>query len=427
MKIGYGKLARSWCLDFDNPSTVGGDIDVARLLMRLANERPDDEFILVGRNQGGLPQNFGYPENVYNPWETENWKMLTISAEQVKKHGKELYFKPCNIFRELRKDLELDAIILWVGQVANSNSPIPQSGADWDDGSELTNPQVMAANYTLYLIDMCNSLEIEPILICPDPRTYWKPRELTRPLLNPILAQYNQTRGTKHEQYDKWNMPWQEGYERKGSQIIATAEYQYSAIELTALNDPSLVYFSDDPSDRELIGIISNENAFNVPEGVARVEQIQKYIFEKWPEADLFGKWTPESMEKLGREIKSIPYNKLYHQLRSYKCTMTFPASGSGWATAKPWEAFAVGTVMFFHKDYDTQGHIIPRSGKEWKRLRKFLIVHNQRQLWQRVEEINNDDELFKEIVTLQRQLFEQRFQQWKGGALDVLQRLGDI
>ncbi len=423
MRIGYGKLARSWSLDFNNPSTVGGDIDVARLLLRLAKEHPEHEFILVGRNQGGDPQQYGYPSNVINPWADKEWHIPMISAEMVKE-DKEIYFNPRNRFRELTEHLELDEIILWLGQVANSNSPIPQSKKDWNDGSPLTNPQVMAANYTIYLIDLCNRLGIEPTLISPDPRTYWKPRELTQPLTKPILAQFNQTRGTRHEQYDNWGRPWQEGMVREGSQIVATAEYTYSAIELTALDEPCSITFSDDPTDRELIGIISNENAYNVPDRVSRLQQLQKFIFEKWPDAPLYGKWTEESSAALGRQIDSVPYREMYDKLRSFKCTMTFPASGSGWATAKPWEAFAVGTVMFFHNEYDTQGHIIPKKGKKYRKLKKFLIVHNQRQLWQRVEDLNKNPTLFKEIVTLQRQLFEERFEEWQGGAKDILERL---
>lgn len=426
MRIGYGKFARSWGLDPSDPSTVGGDIDVIRLLKRLAGERPDDEFFLIGRCQKIDPGSLGYPDNVVNPWDSAGWALPTVSADSVA-DNQEAYFEAQKKFRVLTKDLHLDALVLWLGQVANANSPIPPSGEDWGPNTKLTSPQVMAANYTLYLVDLCNRTGIEPILLCPDPRNYWKPRELTRPLRKPILAQYQQVRGTRHEQYQEWEMPWQAGYTREGSQIVATAVYEYAAVELTALEEPASISFSDDPDRPHDMGLVTNENAFAVPEDTSRLRQIQKYILAQWPGAPIWGKWTDASMKVLGRNIEPVPYAQVYDTLRSFCASMTFPASGSGWATAKPWEAFAVGTPMFFHHRYDDQGWIVPRSGSEWRELRKFLIVHNQRQLWERTQKLRDDRGLFQSITRQQRELFEQRFMQWKGGSRAVLERLKEI
>ena len=68
MKIAYGKIGRSYNLSFTKQSTLGGDIDVTRLLRRLAWKYPQHEFILLGRNSGERPMDLGYPSNVTNPW-----------------------------------------------------------------------------------------------------------------------------------------------------------------------------------------------------------------------------------------------------------------------------------------------------------------------------------------------------------------------
>ncbi len=422
MRIGYGKFARAWMLDPDNASTVGGDIDVARLLKRLAIAMPDDEFMLVGRCQKADPIALGYPSNVRNPWFSEGWSLPTIGYRDDLTLDD--YHMSRDTFREMTKDLQIDALVLWIGQVANGNSPIPPSKADWEGSLPVINPQVMAVNYTLYLVDLCNRTGIEPILLCPDPRNYWKPRELTRPLLKPILAQFEQTRTTRHEQYQVWDQPWQVGHKREGSQITANVKYDYAGVELTALKDPSSIEFSDEHDRPHDMGIITNENAKAVLDTTSRLVQIKKYILENWDDVPLFGTWSEESQQELGRTIERVPYTEMYNTLRSFRCTMTFPASGSGWATAKPWEAFAVGTPMFFHHLYDIQGHILPRSGKTWKKLRKFLLVHNQRQLWTRAQSLIDDPGLFKEIVHMQRALFEEQFQFWRGGAAPVIERL---
>lgn len=421
MRIGYGKFARSWELDPGKASTVGGDIDVSRLLRRLATALPKDDLILVGRCKGGEPGQYDYPKNVYNPWYSDSWELPMVTYREGL--TPEDYLRPRNMFRELTRNVQLDALVLWIGQVANANSPIPPSKADWEN-CDLTNPQVMAVNYTLYLVDLCNRLGIEPILLCPDPRNYWKPRELTRPLRKPILGQYAMSRTTRHEQYQDWGRPWQAGHVREGSQIVASTHYEYAGVELTALDNPSEIRFELDTRREHLIGIITNENKVEVPEAVQRVTQLQKYVLTQWPDAPIYGKWSEASMKLLGQQVEPVPYTQMYDTLRQFRCTMTFPASGSGWATAKAWEAFAVGTVMFFHHAYDDQGHILPRSGSQYRKLRKFLVIHNQRQLWQRVAQLEKDDELFREIITQQRELFENMFYYWQGGARRVLERL---
>ncbi len=421
MRIGYGKLARSWELDWAKASGVGGDIDCIRLLRRLSEARPDDEFFLVGRCKGGDPQALGYADNVVNPWGDGGWELPAV--EYKKGIGPDEYHVPRDIFRQLSEGLELDALVLWVGQVANSNSPLPPSGEDWDH-CDLTNPQVMAVNYTLYLLDMVNRMGIEPILLCPDPRNYWKPRELMRPLTRPILAQYEMERETRHEQYRRKGEPWQDGKVWGGSQIVSTTAYEYAGVELTALDSPGLIHCNRDPDRPHLIGVITNENRAEVPEMTARVTQLKKFVLERWPDAPIYGKWSDKSMTALERQVEPVPYPDMYDTLRQFRCTITLPASGSGWATAKAWEAFAVGTVMFFHHKYDDQGWILPRRDKFWKPLRKFLVVHTQRQFWQRVEELERDEARWLEIIDMQRRLFEMRFEEWQGGARRVLERL---
>ena len=426
MRIGYGKFARSWNLGVGEASTVGGDIDVARLLMRMALRRSQDEIFLVGRCQGGDPRQYGYPANVVSPWHSLGWSLPAVSADDVERDpGK--YYLARDKFRELTHNLHLDALVLWIGQVANSNSPIPPSGEDWGPQTKLTSPQVMSVNYTLYLVDLCNRTGIEPILLCPDPRNYWKPRELTRPLTRAVLAQYVQNRGTRHEQYEQWGMPWQEGHARGGSQILAPVRYDYAGVELAALDDPENIEFHDSHEREHAFGLVTNENANAVPEDTSRLHQIRKYVLARWPYAPIHGTWTETSTKAMGRiDIAPIPYTSVYDKLRSFRATMTFPASGSGWATAKPWEAFAVGTPIFFHPRYDDQGWIIPRMGPEWRELRDFLLVYNQRQLWERVARLEIDGELFRSIVTQQRARLMQAYKNWDGGLRRVTERLGE-
>src|SRR5690606_24452107 len=99
------------------------------------------------------------------------------------------------------------------------------------------------------------------------------------------------------------------------------------------------------------------------------------------------GTWSKESQEKLGRTIEPAPWEAYYPQLHSVRCTFTTPSSGSGWATTKPWEAFAAGTVCFFHPVYDDQYNILAEAPDY---LYAWLRVSTPEELKVRVDHLNS-------------------------------------
>lgn len=431
MRIGYAKLQRAWNLSQANTSTIGGDADVRNLLTRMATDRPDDEFYLIGRCEKVDPAEHGFPKNVYNPWFTGELKLNTLGAPQVEKDPA-LPYRFMDGWREQVKDLKLDALVYWCGQVANSCFPIPFVGDDWKDplpawppvDTRVTNPHVESMNYTSYLLDYVNQTGMEPILICPDPRNTFKPRNTIRPLLNTQLAQADQENMLKHEQYQVWGQPWQEGYERDGSSITSKVVSEYAGIEFTALPHPSAVTALETNDRPHLFGVISNENRAEVPQTKKRRIVIKEYVDLIDKNAPIYGNWTEAGAKALGRkDIACVPYHEMFDVLQSFRFTMTFSASGSGWITAKVWEACACGTPIFIHKDYDTQNHMFKHYGKEFNDLRKFLRVYTVAQIRQRIKKLE-DPAFYRDIVREQRALFEKAYDHWDGGALRVKQRL---
>jgi hypothetical protein len=454
MIIAYSKLGRSWNLDPQNASTVGGDLDVIRLLMRLAWDHPEHTFFLLGRNSGEDPSRLGYPANVVNPW--SEWTMPTVDYESIKTRGAEYIKEYMEFWRaQLAKNELAQGVtqhIMWLGQHGGANSPIPQVGHDWNDGFPLTTPQMAFVNYCSYLADFCNTSYVQPVMLCPDPRNYLKAREFRMGHLGPILGQFDMTRMTKLEQYEKWTtrppmaecIPTYEPFlpgKREGSLWVTESEYVYAGLEMTALDEPHMIEFARTPGTIPL-GLISNENRKEVGR-LARLPLVLEWLLAQVDDPDsipIFGKWTPESEKELGREggIASIPTHMMYETLRSFRCTVTFPASGSGWATAKPWEAFAAGTVMFFHPEYDVQGNILPLPGKphwtdqygkdvrgEVQTLSNFLRVTSPEELHEKVKGVTNDDVTWDHIAVMQRDYFELAFQHWRGGARKIEEAIG--
>lgn len=421
-RIGYAKIGRSWKLDPHKGTVGAGDVDVARALHLLARLRPQDTFVLIGTNSGENPQDAGYPENVENPWtELRKAKLpVAIAGEDTTEIVKGRYEATKHLFDDL------DAIVIWAGQHGAVASPIPKIG----NREELSSPQVSFVNYASYLAlginDWRERTGKEEIWLCPDPRNNLKLRDLKWPLLKPVLAQWEGTLNTKHERYgdttdpETWGAKWDP--KNEGSVWMSKVGYAYSALELTCAPHPAIAKLSDRPhSERQPIGVVLNENR-QTPKW-SRLSIMRDWVLPKWPDAEIFGKWDARSLEKLGRpDMKPVPYADLEDTTTRWLCTITTPASGSPWATAKPWEAFAYGTVCFFHPRYDQQDHIL-RDAPEW--LRGWLrLPDDPSALWARVDALENDPVTWKSIIDAQREHYEHMYDKWQGGVGPIMARI---
>lgn len=426
MNIGYGKIGRSFNLDLGNASVAGGDVDVVRALHRLATARPDDTFYIIGRNSGQCPQDVGFPSNVRNLWGEEPLKSMKMSGAvgQKKEWTSRLWDAHGDILENL------DHIVLWLGQHGTSNSEggLPQI----KDRSQRTNPQDSSVLYSGYLLSTVNRWrDIDPvnreeIWLCPDPRNYFKCRDIRWPLHHPILAQYVQERNVKHERYELPGTPAELGFGDVAHTDVdspglwlAKQTYSYSALEMTALPFPDRVAFDPSTKDERVpFGIISNENRAYVAND--RLGALREWVLGWCPHVPLYGIWGDKSQEALGRKVEPVPFLSMLPTMATFRSTFTMPASGSEWATAKPWEAFAVGTVCFFHPKYDKQDHIL--NGLD-DYTQKFLRVQNPGELEARVQQLS-DDSVYQYVAARQREHYEKRFADTQGGISAMLDRI---
>jgi dCMP deaminase len=448
-KIGYAKISRSWSLDPAKATSIGGDIDVINALKRLAIRHPEHEFVLIGKNSAEDPKEFGYPTNVTNPWTAwrENWPSVPApeKADLMVDH-----------FRKISGDMhqQLDHMIVWAGQHGSANSRIPMIGSDWttppgtpdDDvitGGEgiLATPQYVFVHYTSWLLDFISRwreagpgpLYREEIWLCPDPRNYLKCREKRWPLRFPVLSQYDFVKYTKNERYGRFPPELANldptGY-RENSLWVSNAAYCYAGLELTAVDAPEGHPFDPRPGPHAF-GMVVNENLQGVKDN--RLALLKSWILPNFPDAEIRGHWTEKSQLDLKKIIQPVPYPEAAATMKSFATTITTPASGSEWATAKPWECFALGSVCFFHPRYDGQGHILPlKNGtigqafltEDSKMLAQYLRVDSAEQLKERVSEVTSNRDLFYAIVTAQRRHYEQAFEHWEGGTLAISQRV---
>lgn len=441
MRFGYCKLSRAMPLARGRWGVVGGDDEPPLLLKTLAKRHPEHEWIIVGRNSGERPADVGLPTNVTNPWtELAGVVKREIAGRDQPQRivGADLEHV-IGVFDRHVTPLftDLDGLIVWAGQHGTSNSPMPKIGASYDD-LPWTQPQKSFTLYASYIIRGINAfrdrdpLKYEEIWLVPDPRNYPKARDIKWPQRLPILAQYDFTRSEKHERYRDWRTPAECGFEAtvdsSGHVWEAEQRYVYSGLELCGVLPEHIDgWFSDRWEDRAHFGLFINEARAYVKRN--RLDAVRDYVIPLAP-AFIHGKWSRESLGVLneaGYDVQPAPADVYYDKLRSVRCTFTTPSSGSGWATTKPWQAFAVGTVCFFHPEYDTQGHIIPTLeqveqherdaergaargwGKNIAQLARWLRVRNPAELEQRVRHLNENRDAWSWLVATQRALYDRR------------------
>ena len=419
MRIGYCKVGRSMPLTLEKCGSVGGDIDVIAILHQLATRRPNDEFILVGKNSGERPRDVGFPDNVTNPWIRwgSEWKTF---ARTLTRDGNRLSEDSVRRVNEWYDTYTfptfkgLDALIVWDGQHGTSNTPIPKVGGGWDD---VTRPLDSFTLYASYIVRGINGfrfsdpLRREEIHIIADARNYLKMRDLKWPLRNPVLGQFTFEHEAKYERYTDLSNPDVLGFPEarwEGSHVwIHPVRYIYAGVERCALvpGTPyaSLMNYSEEWDTRKRFGLFINEARAYVNSDIARKTVMQEYVLPLQPDW-VHGKWTATSLRELGINIEPAPWSEYYTTLQSVKCTFTTPSSGSGWTTLKPWEAFGCGTVCFFHPAYDTQNNALEGADPS---LIAWLRVENPEQLRVRVDAVCNDENLWRWLIRAQREHYD--------------------
>lgn len=405
--IGFAKMGRTIHLDPHKWGFVGGDDEPPLSLVTLARRNPNDTFTLVGLNSGWDTAKHALPSNVVNPWDPDVRRRLATceTSDEVE-----------DIFNEhLRSWFEnLDALIVWSGQSGTSNSSIPKVGEPW--GGNHVKPLQSQVRHSAYLTMGINAfrerdpLKYEEIWLNPDPRNVPKMRDLKWPQRRSILTQYNFTETRKFERYQDTRNPEDCGFDARweGDHLWTAPQiHRYSRLEICGVTPEHIGDHTRvvDFDDRRQFGLFINEARTYVTK--ARRPIVKDWVLRLDPDF-IHGKWSDGHEEELGREITPAPWSEYYPLLRSVKSTFTTPSSGSGWATTKPWQAFATDTVCFFHKDYDTQGHILKDLPAN---VSRFLRVNTPAELRVRVELINSSRSTWEDVTGAQYELYRKACQ----------------
>lgn len=400
MRVGYGKIGRVVELDVRKWGESGGDNEPVSLLLNLAQRHPDVTWVCIGRNSGWTPP----LPNIENPW--QKWKTEVKQGVTTKSDAMDHVVRLDAVTRDTIASL--DGQLLWIGQHGTSNSPIPKVS----DRSQLTSPQISFVHYSSFLLRGLNvwrrdnPLGREEIYLLPDVRNYIKARDLKWGRRYPILSQFNWHREEWVERYGDPRTPAECGFQGKmlDGKWKVIDHYIGSGLELVGIPDVREMPSIDDRPHH--FGILINEaRNYGMRYELTRLHAMEHYVRPLNP-AWVHGTWTDASLQKYGSPIRPIPYDQIFDLFSKTRSTFTTPSSGSGWATAKPWECFSTGVICFFHPQYDTQGLIIPTlnnaDDSDLGNLARWLRVTSPADLQAKVNAVTSSDATYKWLASVQ-------------------------
>lgn len=422
MRIAYGKLGRSIPLTIADASNVGGDIEVIRLLHLLLDR--GHEVHLIGRNRGITNEHgdkLGYDLSRKGKL-IDHWVSGGVFSDPPEmSRERDATFESYDQFFRTQAHLlpHMDAWIVWLGQHGSCLHPVPvvQPGR-----TGYTNPMMSDVNYGYPLIAMMNELEVVPRWLCPDPRNMIKFRDIWNPKQNEILAQFNTEKPNTF--FDERDQKLRHGGTR----------YKYAGIEMLAVSPMHPTPFGGllaTPPNRSF-GLLVNEGYSNLG-AKNRLVKIKSWLGNNLAGTEIFGHWCEKSQEALGKTIIPVAFADVTNTLMSWRATMTFPATGTGWATAKPWECFNAGCICFKHPEYDSQGHIYSKrlmqealDEAQGAELYNFLCPSSPMGLWTRVAELQNDG-AWRRKADMQYRYLIASHKRLDGGAGHLLQSIGAV
>lgn len=428
-RVMYGKIGRGMDIDENRHGNVGGDNEAPEMLRELATRHPDVEWIVVSKNSGwthDLP-------NVTNIWSEPALREVTRAAgRSLPNDAGPLLHVYDEMVMPLFDD-SIDGILMWLGQHGSVGGPIPAISGP-AKGS-LASPLMSLVVYVSYIVRGINYWKREErfrtreeIWLNPDTRNYLKMRDLKWPCRHPVLGQYNESRQHRVYRYGDRRTPSDTGF----SDIVKpdalypdvwtySSHTVYAALELGGVPMTSL---SDLPSfdDRDLdLGVIMNENRPPSRYEHGRLHFLQDWVMPSDRFEYVHGTWSDKATKVLGFTPQPLDFKTMMEKQARTKTTLTTMASGSRYATAKPWEAFSQGVVCFFAPGYDDQGHIIPTAEQiaqdavhdhftaSDKDLATWLRCASPEQFRARVDAVSTSRETYEWLVTAQHDLFTRR------------------
>ena len=440
MKIAYAKLARSFPTARSAVSNVGGDIEVVNLLHHLLDD--GHEVHLIGQTQ--KQHKCDHPradELLVNYWgegddylfDRRDFRRLMEVA--TRKNDQTLWDYEEWLDTAIDQFPEFDDVLVWLGHHGTSLHPLPGIRKK----GEYTICQQNDLRYSYPIVRAINRKKWQPMYLCPDPRNRMKFRDFSHKQERKVVAQFNESK-----EFKGWDPDYEGPGGTKGRVFTMRSYYRYDGIETLAIDHmlesrgEKVVLLPWENREGPLLNPPDSPFGLIVNEGYPYVNKDKRLVLvQTWctpwmqrEDFELFGTWSAKSTSELQSNmhkdalcVEPIPYEEVIDRMSGWRSTFTMPATATGWATAKPWEAFIAGCVCFRHPRYDRQNHIYSAT-KMPGDLAQFLSPLSPRTLETRVDEMWNDKEAWAQRAGQQFQFLKENYER---GWHAVRERLGKV
>lgn len=343
----FGKIGKAIKFDSKKWGATGGDNEAPSLILKLAEQNPNDTFILISSNDFDKVQ-FNKPSNIING--------LKSLGPLKNMHD--------SFFTDTLKDKDIAGAIIVLGPTCRKNLEYwPRLG--------------FAKSYCAPIIHYLNNSNVKWIGVCNDPRYYLKDvRDLTNKPLK-YLSQYNESFVKKV--FSK--LP----PDNDNDLIDMTINSEYSGVEKIMLfNNKTNKNFENKNND---FNIILNEGKNGVK---SRYPELKKYVLNFFDDVNIYGEWYSEETKNDLRFKGPKPFTEIVDITKKSKFSFIIPIS-PGWVTSKYIELINNGIIPFFHPNYDSQKNLdIP----------DFLRIESPNQLKERIDIIKSDNDFYVKLIT---------------------------
>ena len=359
MNVAVGKVGKSILFDSSKWSAIGGDVEAPTFYLHLFDAFPDDVFYIIGKSD-------------YSKWADKNgWHDNVVDCWSDFNASKD--YAPTWV-NDFLKDVHIDFGLIYGGPTgrANIEGYTPKANSPG-----LSKVLEMFNKYAGPMFYYFNESNIPWFLITVDPR-YWPFKSVD--LINCPKFSFSQYQSKAKFRHMK-------SLDDRTTIVDHYVESDYSAIE-------SVFLLNEQKPDRDeylnrkrstKLTIVLNEGGNG---GLLRGPMLKEYILDHVDDVAIYGKWSKEwsSDERFKGPVR---FNDLKSLLHDTKYTFIIPIQ-KGWVTAKYLEMIAYGVIPFYHPWYDTQ---------RWTGIPDFLRVSNPYTLHKRIEMLENDEHLYREIL----------------------------
>ena len=384
-----GKIGRSIKFVSSAWGAIGGDNEAPSLYLKLAELNPNDTFIMIGKSDLGKMRN--KPDNIHCAWKhfvssggnidistPDGWKKFSRDPSCSSRHGEVEHIV------EHLKDVKIDGGIMFGGPTGETNffNRVHTLASVKAGEPEFAKTLLMHYGYSGPIYHYFNESNIPWIMINNDPRFL----KLGRDMLNlpkEILSQYDSAKMYRH-------IP---SFEVQHPLVEHRIEYKYAGVEKIFLIDKEAPNTSVEKTEKFMI--VLNEGNHGVS---SRYNKLKEYVLDHVKDVGIYGKWDPNTIKEDIRFKGSIKFEELQKKLTKVKYSFMISIS-DGWVTMKVWELIGNGIIPFLHPNYDTQRHV---------NVPDFLRLEKPEDLHARIEQLENDPELYESVLQECKDLIEE-------------------